>query len=225
MHVYGGQIAQILALQWNNYEKIYFHTRTTYISSPGRPSQSSNLSLVRRFRNERTKIITNWKEKHKETLVDSLKWILSQGLHKQHQMRRKMNCPLPTVPPIAKMLQRFTNKYRTQASDLLLQVLSLLLFNRHNLEHSEQWNYSHFFSIPTLTNYGSFPSPYPLDKEQRKKKSLIATVYVVVIVIIIIIYNYYYFIILIIIIIIFTLLIVIIVIVIIISLMVYPKKY
>ena len=187
MHVYGGQIAQILALQWNNYEKIYFHTRTTYISSPGRPSQSSNLSLVRRFRNERTKIITNWKEKHKETLVDSLKWILSQGLHKQHQMRRKIYFPLPIVPPIAKMLQRFTNKYRTQASDLLLQVLSLLLFNRHNLEHSEQWNYSHFFSIPTLTNYGSFPSPYPLDKEQRKKKSLIATVYVVVIVIIIII--------------------------------------
>ena len=185
MHVYGGQIAQILALLWNNYEKIYFHTRTTYISSPGRPSQSSNLSLVRRFRNERTKIITNWKEKHKEKLVDSLKWILSQGLHKQHQMRRKIKCPLPTVPPIAKMLQRFTNKYRTQASDLLLQVLSLLLFNRHNLEHSEQWNYSHFFSIPTLTNYGSFP--YPLDKEQRKKKSLIATVYVVVIVIIIII--------------------------------------
>ena len=183
MHVYGGQIAQILALLWNNYEKIYFHTRTTYISSPGRPSQSSNLSLVRRFRNERTKIITNWKEKHKETLVDSLKWILSQGLHKQHQMRKKINFPLP----IAKMLRRFTNKYRTQASDLLLQVLSLLLFNRHNLEHSEQWNYSHFFSIPTLTNYGSFPSPYPLDKEQRKKKSLIATVYVVVIVIIIII--------------------------------------
>ena len=183
MHVYGGQIAQILALLWNNYEKIYFHTRTTYISSPGCPSQSSNLSLVRRFRNERTKIITNWKEKHKETLVDSLKWILSQGLHKQHQMRRKINFPLP----IAKMLRRFTNKYRTQASDLLLQVLSLLLFNRHNLEHSEQWNYSHFFSIPTLTNYGSFPSPYPLDKEQRKKKSLIATVYVVVIVIIIII--------------------------------------
>ena len=183
MHVYGGQIAQILALLWNNYEKIYFHTRTTYISSPGRPSQSSNLSLVRRFRNERTKIITNWKEKNKETLVDSLKWILSQGLHKQHQMRKKINFPLP----IAKMLRRFTNKYRTQASDLLLQVLSLLLFNRHNLEHSEQWNYSHFFSIPTLTNYGSFPSPYPLDKEQRKKKSLIATVYVVVIVIIIII--------------------------------------
>ena len=183
MHVYGGQIAQILALLWNNYEKIYFHTRTTYISSPGRPSQSSNLSLVRRFRNERTKIITNWKEKHKETLVDSLKWILSQGLHKQHQMRKKINFPLP----IAKMLRRFTNKYRTQASDLLLQVLSLLLFNRHNLEHSEQWNYSHFFSIPTLTNYGSFPSPYPLDKEQRKKKSLIATVYVVVIVIVIII--------------------------------------
>ena len=183
MHVYGGQIAQILALLWNNYEKIYFHTRTTYISSPGRPSQSSNLSLVRRFRNERTKIITNWKEKHKEKLVDSLKWILSQGLHKQHQMRRKIYFPLP----IAKMLQRFTNKYRIQASDLLLQVLSLLLFNRHNLEHSEQWNYSHFFSIPTLTNYGSFPSPYPLDKEQRKKKSLIATVYVVVIVIIIII--------------------------------------
>ena len=224
MHVYGGQIAQILALLWNNYEKIYFHTRTTYISSPGRPSQSSNLSLVRRFRNERTKIITNWKEKHKEKLVDSLKWILSQGLHKQHQMRRKINCPLPTVPPIAKMLQRFTNKYRTQASDLLLQVLSLLLFNRHNLEHSEQWNYSHFFSIPTLTNYGSFPSPYPLDKEQRKTE---------------IPYryrlrrrhshhhhhNYYYFIILIIIIIIFTLLIVIIVIVIIISLMVYPTKY
>ena len=53
-------------------------------------------------------------------------------------MRRKINFPFPIVPPIAKMLQRFTNKYRTQANDLLLQVLSLLLFNRHNLEHSEQ---------------------------------------------------------------------------------------
>ena len=172
MHVYGGQIAQILALLWNNYEKIYFHTRTTYISSPGCPSQSSNLSLVRRFRNERTKIITNWKEKHKETLVDSLKWILSLGLHKQHQMRRKINFPLPIVPPITKMLQRFTNKYRTQASDLLLQVLSLLLFNRHNLEHSEQRNYSHFFSIPTLTNYGSFQVHIHSIKSKEKRNPL-----------------------------------------------------
>ena len=71
--VYGGPIAQILNLLWNNYKNIYFNKRTTYISSPGRPSQSSNLSLVRRFRNERTKIITNCKEKHEETLNDSLK--------------------------------------------------------------------------------------------------------------------------------------------------------
>ena len=59
----GAQIAQVLDLLWNNYKIIYFHNRITYISSPGRPSQSSNFNLVRRFRNERAKIITNWKKK------------------------------------------------------------------------------------------------------------------------------------------------------------------
>ena len=89
VRVCGRQIAQILDFLSNNYKNICFHTRTTYINSPGRPSHSSNLSLVRRFRNEKTKIITNWKEKQKETLNDSLKWILSHELHKQHRMRRK----------------------------------------------------------------------------------------------------------------------------------------
>ena len=133
VNVYGGQIAQVLDLLWNNYKNIYFHNRTTYISSPGRPSQSSNLNLVRRFRNERAKIITNWKKKQKEKLDDFfLEWILSHGLHKQHRMRRIINSPLPIVPPIARKFRRHTNAYCTQASDLFLQILSLWFFNRHN---------------------------------------------------------------------------------------------
>ena len=133
VNVYGGQIAQVLDLLWNNYKIIYFHNRITYISSPGRPSQSSNFNLVRRFRNERAKIITNWKKKQKEKLdVFFLEWILSHGLHKEHRMRRTINSPLPIVPPIAGKLRRHTNAYCTQASDLFLQVLSLWFFNRHN---------------------------------------------------------------------------------------------
>lgn len=66
VNVYGGQIAQVLDLLWNNYKIIYFHNRITYISSPGRPSQSSNFNLVRRFRNERAKIINNWKKKNRK---------------------------------------------------------------------------------------------------------------------------------------------------------------
>ena len=134
VNVYGGKIAQVLDLLWNNYKIIYFHNRITYISSPGRPSQSSNFNLVRRFRNERAKIITNWKKKKQKEKSDDffLEWILSHGLHKQHRMRRTINSPLPIVPPIAGKLRRHTNAYCTQASDLFLQVLSLWFFNRHN---------------------------------------------------------------------------------------------
>ena len=133
VNVYGSQIAQVLDLLWNNYKIIYFHNRITYISSPGRPSQSSNFNLVRRFRNERAKIITNWKKKKQKEKVNDffLEWILSHGLHKQHRMRRTINSPLPIVPPIAGKLRRHTNAYCTQASDLFLQVLSLWFFNRH----------------------------------------------------------------------------------------------
>ena len=135
VNVYGGQVAQVLDLLWNNYKIIYFHNRITYISSPGRPSQSSNFNLVRRFRNERAKIITNWKKKKnrkKNWMLFFFVWILSHGLHKQRRMRRTINSPLPIVPPIAGKLRRHTNAYCAQASDLFLQVLSLWFFNRHN---------------------------------------------------------------------------------------------
>ena len=51
--------------------------------------------------------------------------------------------------------------YRTQANDLSSPVLSWLFSNRHNEEHL---NFL-FFTIRTLTNNGSSPSPYPHGKE------------------------------------------------------------